>query len=55
MKTVIWDSEERIIPGHGVATPGTAISLPDELAHQFIAQKQAHAEAPKSRRTNQEE
>jgi hypothetical protein len=38
---VIWRSEERIVPGFGVATPGKAIELSDDLALQFIRQGEA--------------
>lgn len=57
---VIWKSEERVIPGHGVATQDAGIDLPNALAKQFIEQGQAMLEEPvkrgdqKSRRTKDE-
>lgn len=57
---IIWKSEERVIPGYGVATQDAGIDLPDALAKQFIEQGQAVLEEPvkrgdqKSRRTQLE-
>lgn len=54
---VIWTSEERVIPGYGVAATGKSIELPDALAAQFINQGEAEVTRgdPKSRRTKDEE
>ena len=58
MKSIIWKSEERIIPGHGVASPGKPIALPDELADKHVGQGEAEFEVKRSdqktRRTNEE-
>lgn len=47
---ILWKSEERIIPGHGVATPGKAIDLPDPLALKYIMQ----GDAVKPKKTEEE-
>lgn len=49
---VIWKSEERVIPGYGVGTPGKEIELPDALAEGFIRQGDA-VKQPKTRKADE--
>lgn len=41
MKQVVWQAPERVIPAHGVASPGQVIELPAALADKFIEQGEA--------------
>ena len=45
---VIWQSSERVIPGHGVSRTNEAVELPDALAQQFIDQGQAVIEVKRA-------
>lgn len=47
MMTVVWTSETREIPGHGLAETGKEITLPDLLAERFVSQGQARWVKPK--------
>lgn len=42
MKDIIWDGDERMIPGHGYGTKGAELNLPDSLADSLVNQGLAH-------------
>ena len=37
-KVIVWDADQREIPGHGVISRGDVKSLPEHLATSFIYQ-----------------
>ena len=46
--TIIWEGEEKIIPGYGYATKGNELTLPDWMAESFVSQGKAKLKRKKS-------
>lgn len=38
MATIIWDADQRELPGHGVVSKGDKVSIPEHMAASYVYQ-----------------